>query len=80
MERAILERRRDLYERVRQSNPERWTRATRNWSPVGVVTLNPERLRQFLLHDNAPTALTLTAKLICHPVTDLDGPLCHPCL
>jgi transposase InsO family protein len=42
-ERAVLMRRRDLYERARQSNPERWTRTTRNWSPVGVVTLNPER-------------------------------------
>jgi putative transposase len=42
-ERAVLVQRRDLYERARQSNPERWTRTTRNWSPVGVVTLNPER-------------------------------------
>jgi hypothetical protein len=42
IERAILERRRDLYERVRQSNRERWTQTTRNGAPVGVVALNPE--------------------------------------
>ncbi|MBP8789266.1 MAG: transposase [Candidatus Dechloromonas phosphoritropha] len=24
-------------------NPARWTGQTRNWTPVGVVTLNPER-------------------------------------
>ena len=45
-ERAVLARRQDLYERARQANPERWTRTTRNWSPVGLVVLNPERIRQ----------------------------------
>ena len=23
-------------------NPERWTRSTRNWAPVGAVILNPQ--------------------------------------
>jgi len=45
-ERAVLARRQDLYERARQANPERWTRKTRNWSPVGLVVLNPERIQQ----------------------------------
>jgi putative transposase len=40
-EKAILARRQRLYELARQSNPERWTGATRNWSPVREVTLNP---------------------------------------
>lgn len=40
-EHAILARRRALYERARRANPERWTRAIRNWTPVGTVTLNP---------------------------------------
>jgi putative transposase len=45
-ERAVLARRQDLYERARQANPERWTRSTRNWSPIGLVVLNPERVQQ----------------------------------
>jgi len=43
-EHAVLARRRKLYERARAANPERWTGATRNWTPVGLVTLNPERV------------------------------------
>lgn len=43
IEHDVLARRRELYARARQSNPERWTRSTRNWSPVGLVILNPER-------------------------------------
>ena len=27
--------------KARQTKPERWTRATRNWTPVHAVTLNP---------------------------------------
>lgn len=42
-EHDILARRRELYERARSSNPERWTCATRNWAPIGLVVLNPER-------------------------------------
>jgi hypothetical protein len=37
----ILARRHQLYQRVRDLNPERWTRSTRNWRPVGSVVLNP---------------------------------------
>jgi len=40
---AILEARRELYVKARERNPARWSRATRNWSPIGAVTLNPER-------------------------------------
>ena len=40
---AVLASRRELYERVRQANPERWSGATRNWLPVRTVVLNPER-------------------------------------
>lgn len=38
----ILERRRQVYEQARQAKPDRWAGKTRNWSPVDVVTLNPE--------------------------------------
>lgn len=40
---AILGARHALYIRAREKNPRRWTRQTRNWKPVGTVTLNPER-------------------------------------
>jgi putative transposase len=41
-EQAILARRHELYQRARNLNPERWTRSTRNWHPVGPVILNPQ--------------------------------------
>jgi putative transposase len=40
---AILAARHALYTRARALNPARWSRSTRNWSPIGPVTLNPER-------------------------------------
>ena len=42
-DRAILAARHKTYQLARQRNPRRWSRGTRNWTPVGVVTLNPER-------------------------------------
>ena len=40
---ALLARRRLVYEAARRRRPERWARQTRNWTPIGDVTLNPER-------------------------------------
>ena len=40
---AILAARHDLYLKARKLNPARWSGATRNWAPIGAVTLNPER-------------------------------------
>ena len=41
-DRAILARRKALYENARSHRPERWVRnATRNWTPVTFTTLNP---------------------------------------
>lgn len=40
---AILAARKQVYERARQRHPSRWGRQTRNWQPIGPVTLNPER-------------------------------------
>jgi transposase InsO family protein len=40
---AILEARHALYLEARQHRPARWSRNTRNWSPIRAVTLNPER-------------------------------------
>jgi len=32
-----------VYQDARQRNPQRWSGSTRNWTPAGAVTLNPER-------------------------------------
>lgn len=40
---AILAARREVYEQARQANPARWSRGIRDWTPVGTVTLNPEK-------------------------------------
>ena len=42
LEAAILAQRQEVYEQARQRNPQRWSRTTRNWAPVGAVHLNPE--------------------------------------
>jgi transposase InsO family protein len=42
-DKVILEARHELYKRARQAHPARWSGNTRDWSHVGVVTLNPER-------------------------------------
>ena len=40
---AILAARHQTYLQAREDNPARWSGNTRDWSPVGPVTLNPER-------------------------------------
>lgn len=40
---VLLAARHELYQQARASNPARWSRQTRNWTPLGTVTLNPER-------------------------------------
>ena len=40
---ALLAARHALYEQARQRHPARWSGPTRDWSPIGAVTLNPER-------------------------------------
>jgi transposase InsO family protein len=39
---ALLAARHRVYERARAENPARWSGTTRNWTPISVVTLNPE--------------------------------------
>ncbi|MCK4623209.1 MAG: IS3 family transposase, partial [Desulfuromonadales bacterium] len=41
----ILNKRKEVYSQARQKNPNRWSRQTRNWEPVEIVRLNPERKR-----------------------------------
>lgn len=38
---ALLARRREVYQRARDRHPERWSRDTRNWTPMGPVRLGP---------------------------------------
>ncbi len=38
---SILEERQRLYEAAKIKKPERWSRKTRDWTPVGIVYLNP---------------------------------------
>jgi hypothetical protein len=40
---SALAARHALYQQARERNPRRWSGRTRNWSPIGAVTLNPER-------------------------------------
>ena len=39
----LLSARHALYQDARERNPRRWSGATRNWTPIAAVTLNPER-------------------------------------
>lgn len=40
---GVLRARAALYQAARQHQPRRWSGTTRNWTPIGPVTLNPER-------------------------------------
>jgi len=42
-DKAILQKRENVYGLAKARNPGRWSGNTRNWRPVGNVTLNPER-------------------------------------
>ncbi len=49
----ILAARHQLYSKARNNHPARWSRHTRNWTPIAAVTLNPERedvVRAHLAH------------------------------
>jgi putative transposase len=37
----VLTRRKEVYEEAKGRNPSRWAGATRNWSPIAEVSLNP---------------------------------------
>ena len=42
-DRDILQKRDKLYALAKSRNPARWSGKTRDWAPVGAVTLNPEK-------------------------------------
>jgi putative transposase len=53
---ALLAARHALHTQARERNPARWSRNTRDWSHIGVVTLKPERAAVIAAH------LTVTDK------------------
>jgi transposase InsO family protein len=40
----LLARRAELYQAAKAEKPNRWSGATRNWTPISVVHLNPEKI------------------------------------
>ena len=42
-DKALLAARHAVYQQAKDRNPARWSRDTRDWSPVEAVALNPER-------------------------------------
>lgn len=49
------------YLQARERNPRRWSRTTRNWAPIGPVTLNPERDSVVKTHSRQTHIQPLTA-------------------
>ena len=49
-EQGILANRQHIYEQARRRHPNRWSRQTRNWNPVLLVRLNPEKDNDIKLH------------------------------
>jgi transposase InsO family protein len=58
---AILAARHALYLAARAANPARWRRHTRNWAPIGPVTLNPERDSVIAAATARPKSMRLAA-------------------
>ena len=58
---AILASRHALYTAARECNPAPWFGKTRNWSPIGTVTLNPELDSVVRIHTTPSDKLPLAA-------------------
>jgi transposase InsO family protein len=73
----VLAKRRDLYERARLTNPERWSGGIRNWSPIGLVELNPEpECRRD--EDGAPSSSPMAAPAAVVIASQPERGPCHP--
>ena len=60
-DRAILAARHLTYLNARDRHPRRWSGDTRDWSHIGVVTLNPERDSVVSAAFNAENIIELVA-------------------
>jgi putative transposase len=58
---AILAARHEVYLQARERTPRRWSGSTRNWEPIGAVTLNPERDSVVKMHSNSVEIQSLVA-------------------
>ena len=58
---TILAARHVLYLKARERHPARWSGATRDWTPTGPVTLNPERDSVIAAHSTADDRQPLAA-------------------
>jgi transposase InsO family protein len=58
---AILAARHEVYLEARERNPRRWSGDTRNWTPIGAVTLNPERDSVVKTHSGSVDKQSLAA-------------------
>ena len=56
---ALLKNRVTVYEAAKARNPERWSGETRNWKPVLVVYLNPEKSLQTEINQSLETQLLI---------------------
>lgn len=43
VDKGILAARASLYQHKKNEHPQRWSKTTRNWQPIGAVDLNPEK-------------------------------------
>lgn len=50
-EQTTLTNRHNVYQKARRRHPERWTREIRNWKPVRLVWLNPEKKKELSTTD-----------------------------
>jgi putative transposase len=72
-DRGLLASRHELYQQARQSNPRRWSRQTRDWTPIAAVTLNPER--DIVIQASATqTQLSGSAKAPAFPSRPVNAP------
>ena len=65
-DRPLLAARHALYQQARAANPRRWSGQTRNWAPIGAVTLNP-RARPRRRGRHTPAAFRFDGRA-CFPV------------
>jgi hypothetical protein len=75
----LLARRQELYQRARRANPSRWSGKTRNWTPVGAVTVNPDRDTAGSVACDAGALSSLSNATYLASVKKIDLPaLTHP--
>ena len=60
---ALLQSRDALYHLARERHPRRWSGTTRNWSPIHVVTLNPDGPSENPAEDGTPRFIWLPRML-----------------